>query len=414
MRHLCITLVAGLALVSRSQQPAVPANPAPPPSLVAANNAFGFHLYHELTKTDATQNVFISPVSIEYALAMVANGARGNTYTQLAHTLGWGDVPTAEVNAGFHTLTNRLMSTDPNLQLTLANSLWMKDNVTFHPDFVHANTQYFGAELRTVNFPDPTTVPAINAWAKEKTRGMIPTVLKPHDVDDLTMLVLINAIYFKGTWATPFDAHLTTEQPFTLADGTPRTVKMMQRRGAFYYYADAQLQMIELGYDVDNWSLVVILPAAGQSLDATAQQVLSEEHWLNYLLKLRPRPGELDLPRFSASYDIELIPALQALGITDAFANANFSGICDLPFFIYLVQHITALEVTEKGTKAAAVTAIGNMGTSSGHHPEDSFVMKVNRPFLLALQNQDGALLFLGRITAPDPVKAPDAPGANG
>ena len=400
-----IALMALLPCLAVMAGAAEPAAPAPPPAIVAANNTFGYHLYAALAKADATQNVFISPVSIEYCLAMVANGAQGDTYAQLAQTLGWGAMTRDEVNAGFQALTNRLLTADPKVQLSLADSLWLNSKTTFHPAFTDANTKYFQAELQTVNFTDPATVPAINGWVNKKTQGMIPTLLGKGDVDNKTLLVLLNALYFKGIWTAPFDAKLTTDQPFTLADGTEQTVKMMERSDKISYCEDALLQMARLPYGDGHLNMVVILPKDGVTLSAAAQQVFTTQNWSTYMGQLRPRQGTLSLPRFAAHYAVDLPATLKALGITDAFtAKADFSGICDMASYINQVKHKTALEVNEEGTKAAAVTSVG-MRTLAMHRPLPPFVMTINHPFLLALQNEDGALLFLGQIVKPEALK---------
>lgn len=390
----CLGLIAGAADTTTP----------PLPTVVEANNAFGFHLYAALTKADATKNLFISPASIEYCLAMIANGAQGNTYTQLAQALGWGAMTREQVNTGFQALTTRLLTADPKVQVALADSLWLDNRSRFLDAFKKTNAQYFNAEMRTVSFTDPATVPAINDWVKTKTQGMIPTLLTKDDVDATTLLVLLNALYFKGQWTTPFDAKLTTDQPFTLTDGGKQSVKMMQRSGKFSYYEDASLQMVRLPYGAGRLSMVVILPANGQTLDATAQQVFSEKDWARYAGLLKIRQGTLDLPRFAAHYSTDLPAALKALGIVDAFdKNANFAGISDTPSYISKAKHKTALEVNEEGTKAAAVTGV--VGTKMLAMPrpmQPPFVMNVNHPFLLALQNEDGALLFLGQIVKPE------------
>jgi serpin B len=402
-RCLLMVTLPCLGLIAGAQGPAIPKTDVPPPTIVAANNAFGFHLYTELAKTEAGKNIFISPVSLEYCLAMVANGARGNTYAQMAQTLGWGAMPLDQVNAGFQSLTTRLLTADPQVQLTLADSLWLDNRSAFLAPFKNTNTQYFNAELRAVDFTDPATVPTINDWVKTKTQGMIPTLLTKNDVDDQTLLVLLNALYFKGMWTTPFDAKLTTDQPFTLTDGTKQSVKMMQRSDKFSYYEDTTLQMVRLPYGDGRMSMIVMLPAAGATLAATAQSVFTETNWPIVIGKCRVRQGTLNLPRFSSHYFADLPAALQALGITDAFTKqANFSGISNTPSYISKVKHKTALEVNEEGTKAAAVTGVLMQKTLAFRRPDPPFVMNVNHPFLLAIQNEDGALLFLGQITKPE------------
>jgi len=178
----------------------------------------------------------------------------------------------------------------------------------------------------------------------------------------------------------------------------------MVRSDKFAYYEDANLQMVRLPYGDGRLSMVVLLPSAGHSLDMTAQMVFNEKDWPRYAGLLKSRQGTLDLPRFAAHYSVDLPTALQALGITDAFSRkANFSGISDIPSYISKAKHKTALEVNEEGTKAAAVTGVVGTRMLAIHRPPElPFVMNVNHPFLLALQNEDGALLFLGQIVKPE------------
>ena len=194
----------------------------PPPALVAANNAFGFHLYAELARENDQENLFLSPVSIEFCLAMAANGAAGETYAQLAQTLGWGTMSPSMVNAGFQTLSNRLLSADPQVHVSLADSLWLNKPLAFKSDYRQANRQYFGATLSSVDFTDPNTVPLMNAWVKENTHGMITDVVSKQALQGAVM-VLSNALYFKGEWQLPLNRNslLTTPSYSRMAANTP-------------------------------------------------------------------------------------------------------------------------------------------------------------------------------------------------
>ena len=161
----------------------------------------------------------------------------------------------------------------------MANSLWLTDRETFRDAFQQTNKQYFDAALRTVNMGDPATVPAMNDWVKQQTQGMIPKLVEDGDVTNQTVLVLLNALYFKGAWMTYFDPLLTTDQPFTTGDGTTLTVKMMQRLDKWQYYQDDQLQMVRLPYKNGAMSMLIILPRTGQTLDTIARTVFSATNW---------------------------------------------------------------------------------------------------------------------------------------
>ena len=397
---LCTLLALGCTTLGLSAN--TPSASTTQPAIVTANNTFGFQLYSELAKKGGQQNLFISPLSLEYALTMTANGAHGETFTQMAKTLGWGAMPLPQVNAGFQALTKRMQTTDPKVQITLANSLWMPKDTALPASFVQTNNRYFGAEVRTVNMTDPSTVPAMNAWVNKKTNGMIPTLVQQGDLDINTLLVLLNALYFKGEWTTSFAAKLTTSQPFTAGDGTRPTVKMMRRTGTWQYYVDDQVQMARLPYGDGAMSMLIILPRAGKTLDTVAQSVFTQTTWHNYRAKLAPHEGTLCLPRFKANYSTNLNDALQALGMTDAFNAGNgaeFFGAPKRSIWIQIVRHKTALEVSEAGTKAAAATEV--VIETKSVQPS-RFSMIVDHPFLFAIQHKDGALLFLGSIMKPE------------
>ena len=368
-----------------------------PPALLTATNSFGFNLYAELAKTDGAKNLIISPVSLEYALMLLANGAHGDTATQIESALAWGKTPLDQVNAGFLALTPRL-STDPRAHISLANSLWLTNNDTFRDAFLQMNKLVFGAETHAADFGNPDTdVDKMNAWVKTQTHGSITKIISKEDVDATTTLVALSALAFKGDWTTSFDPKLTSDQPFTLADGTPLKVKMMRRHDQLLYFADDQMQMVKLPYGNGNYSMIVILPRAGQTLNAVAGNLFGANSWPKYLSHLAPRNGTLQLPRFTAGYLITLNEALKSLGMPQAFdgGDAEFTGLIgdNETCWLQLLIHKTALEVSETGTKTA---------TAPGAGDAPPVTMTVNHPFLFAIQQKDGALLLLGSIAKPE------------
>jgi serpin B len=382
-----------------------PSAPATPPlvTLVTATNDFGFHLYAKLARQDGQKNLLISPVSLEYALTMVANGARGETYREIANTLGWGTLPVAQVGVGFQSLTDRLLANDRQVQISLTNALWLDAASTaLQDDFLQANKQYFSAEMHTVNFKDPATTSAMNDWGKTQTQGMVSAVMGP---DNTAQLVMMSALHYQGAWMVPFQPQHTSAQPFTLDDGTRLTVKMMQLEDKCIYYEDAQLQMVQLPYDQGEMSLLIILPRTGTSLADIARRVFSDANWPNYLANLTPRAGTLRLPRFRAEYACATNEALQALGMTAPFDPhlADFSAISKSPSPLALgnVTQTTALAVDEAGAKASAASVTPAITTVS--YPSDPpFTMTVDHPFLVAIAQKDRALLFLGSIMKPE------------
>lgn len=367
--------------------------------LVDANTKFGFKLFSEILKQDSKQNVFVSPTSVAIALSMTYNGASGETQQAMANALELKGMSLQDINQANETLKASLEKADPAVQLSIANSLWAKQGITFKPDFLQTNKQFYDAKVTELDFAKPDASSIINNWVKENTRGKIDKIveqLKPSDV-----LFLINAIYFKGNWTKPFEKSQTTEKPFYLSDGTQKQHPMMSQSGKYRYYENETFQAISLPYGKGRLSLYVFLPRKNTNLDALQQQ-LTLENWQQWLNQFGMRQGSIQLPRFKFDYDIQLNSALKALGMESAFNNrANFSNMTSASVKIDEVKHKTFVEVNEEGTEAAAVTSVG-MVLKAARMPEEPFQMVVDRPFFCAIRdNQTGTVLFMGSIKEP-------------
>jgi len=387
--------------------------------LVKATNDFGFRLYRELAKTDAAANIFISPASIELALAMTYNGAEGTTKEAMAETLGLQAMTLDEINQANAQLMTLLQSPDPKVELAIANSLWGQHDVTFKPDFLQRNRDHYDAEVRTIDFASPMSADTINRWVSDKTRGIIPQVVD-HDMIREATLALVNALYFNGQWTVPFDKTQTQDGPFTLADGTTKTLPMMHRWGWFQYFETDDFQSVILPYGEERVGsvsgpygegrvrMLIFLPKAGTTLDELATS-LTGKRWDQCMGRYSWEEGTLVLPRFGADYYADLKAALIALGMGVAFspARADFSGMMEhdpdtLSWALFLVIHKTRVDVDEEGTVAAAATV------AAGGPPPPPFTMVVDHPFFVAIQDRPtGAILFLGTIV--DPQSEPDA-----
>jgi serpin B len=331
---------------------------------------------------------------------MAYNGAATDTQTAMAAVLGLQGLRLEQVNQANQALLGHLTNLDSSLELAMANSLWLNQILPVRREFVDQVRGTYGAEVASLNFADPDAVRQINQWVSRQTRDRIPTILDTIPPDQL--LFLLNAVYFKGAWTRPFNPDLTRDRPFTLTDGTVLNLPTMEQRGDYLYLETNALQVVSLPYGNQSLSLDIILPAPAVNLEQMIPQ-LTVDTWETWSQQLRSRPGRIQLPRFEMTYEANLIPALESLGMGMAFSDqADFSGLTSLQAMINQVRHRTYLEVTEKGTEAAAVTSVGIAVTSAPMAPEQPFEMVMDRPFAMVLRDrQSGTLLFLGIVRDP-------------
>jgi serine protease inhibitor len=367
-------------------------------SLVAANTRFAFKLFDQLAQPERSKNIFISPASVFLALAMAYNGAAGETRRGMAEALDLPGMSLDEVNRAGAELLQSLRSVDPQVRLAIANSLWGRQGIDFDREFLRRCAEFYGAEVQTLDFADPRALAAINGWVRQHTAGKIEKILDRIDRDML--LVLLNAIYFKGNWTRPFDRQRTEERDFHLLGGGQKRLPLMTQSGEYQYYEDQGFQAISLPYGGERLSMYLFLPEQRGGL-AAFQQHLSDANWSAWMRHFRKTEGTVVLPRFKLEYEVSLNQALQTLGMEAAFSRqANFTGMGAGALKIDEVRHKTFVEVNEEGTEAAAVTAVTMMRAS--FVPKRRFTMVVDRPFFCAIRdNQSGAILFMGLIVEP-------------
>ena len=370
--------------------------------LVSANTRFGFKLFAQVAKQDAGKNVFISPASIGLALAMTYNGAVGETKQGMEQALEVKGMSHAELNRACAELRAALESPDPKVQLSIANSLWAKKGITFNPDFIQRNKQFYGADVTALDFSDPSAPATINSWVADKTKGKIDKIVD--QIDAQSILFLINAIYFKGAWAAEFDKAKTREDPFNTGAGKQKRHPMMHQLGKYSYCEGKDFQAVSLPYGGGRVSMYIFLPGQSVSLDEF-QKSLTVANWDAWMKQFAETKGEIAVPRFKVEYEIGLNDVLKTLGMGIAFDpdRADFSGIVQTSqnAFISRVKHKTFAEVNEEGTEAAAATSV-EMSVTSVMQPRKTFRMIVDRPFFCAIRdNKTGTLLFMGSITDP-------------
>ncbi|AVH66657.1 MULTISPECIES: serpin family protein [unclassified Nostoc] len=373
----------------------------PDTRIVESSNKFGFKLFSEVLKDDKGENnIFISPSSIAIALAMTYNGASGSTQQAMAKTLELQGMNLPEINSAYAAALKQLLDNqDAKVQLSIANSLWANQDVSFAPDFLKRTQDFYQAKVSNLNFKDAAASSIINNWVKENTKGKITKIVEK--IEPSQVLFLINAIYFKGNWSNEFDKSKTAQYPFYITPSRRKQHLMMSQEGDYRYYENEQFQAVSLPYGKDGkTSFYIFLPKQNSNLKALYQN-LSFENWEKWMTQFNKQKGFIRLPRFKTDYEVTLNDALKSLGMAEAFSNkANFSGM-GKNFAISQVKHKTFVEVNEEGTEAAAATSVGIVATSLREEPEP-FRMIVDRPFFCAIRNnQTGNILFMGSIIEP-------------
>jgi serine protease inhibitor len=407
MRRLAFFLAVALALTGCTAMPA-PVMQRPEestlkafePALTAANNRFGFLLYRELLK--GGENILISPVSVALALSMAYNGTDGETMKAMAEVLQVPAMELEQLNKSNLALLYFLRTADSKVKLDIANSVWMRKGFPFDQDFVSRVQKHYLASARELDFDDPKAADTINKWVKDSTRGLIPKIIEG-SINPLTIMYLINAVYFQGEWTRKFEKGQTRDGDFYGADGTVQ-VPMMYQAGRFDYYRGQGFQALRLPYGQEKrMAMYVFLPDAGVGLDAF-QQSLTADSWEKWLPAFAEAEGTISLPRFTLEYEESLVKALRLLGMERAFdpGRADFSRMVprDVRDDVHIsdVKHKSFIRVDESGTEAAAVTSV-TVGVTS--MPMYDFQMDVNRPFFYAIHDAEtGSILFMGSVSS--------------
>lgn len=380
------------------QRPALTALPrALTPSehdVLAASNAFSFALWRTINDTSGSANVFVSPLSVSFALGMTLNGADGRTYDEMRSALQYGATPLAAIDSGYKSLIALLGSLDPATTISIANAIFYKTGIPFNQRFLNDAATWFDAEVKPQNFDDQkATLDAVNGWASRKTNGKIPKLLD--DYDPRMVMFLLDAIYFKGSWRDRFDPALTSTETFHAADGD-QSKPLMHRQGHMAYAETNTFQAVDLPYGDSAFTMTVILPKPGNPVDSVAA-TLTPDTWRSLSASYGNRLVDLSLPKVTLSWKRALIPDMQALGMRLAFTDAaDFSRMTtNYPVEISLLQQNSFVAIDEDGTEAAAVTIVGVVPTSA----PVAVTMRVDRPFIFVIRERlSGTVLFMGKI----------------
>ena len=388
--------------LTREMSPAVPA--ADQTALAQGNTAFAIDLYHQIATEPG--NLFFSPASVSIALAMTYAGAVGDTASQMAATMHY-DIPAAQLHPAFNWLDLELNSRGEGAQgadgeefrLHVVNRIWGQKDYGFLGSFLDTLAVNYGAGLAVLDFLADAEAArlVINAWVSEQTEDRIPELIPAGLLTESTVLVLTNAVYFNAAWKLKFDEEYTEAAPFHLLDGGTVDVPLMSQSESFPYVDAADYQAVELPYDGDELSMVIVAPKEGSF--ATFEAGLTPQVLDGIIGSLQTESIWLLMPRFEVSSEAMLGKTLQGMGMTDAFQYglADFSGMDGTTqLFIAEVIHKAFVKVNEAGTEAAAATAVVVVG---GGIPTE---VRIDRPFLFLIRDiQTGTVLFLGRVVDP-------------
>lgn len=404
---MCATLVAGFFFIQCLPSTTAPENGTVrelselEKTLVRSSGDFGLKLFKKVDQTEGNNNIFVSPLSISMALGMTLNGANGMTKDEMEQTLELAGLSVEDINQSYQSLIQLLTGIDPKVQFQIANSIWYRQGMTFEQDFIDLNKTWFNARVAAVDFNNAETAAALlNSWVSENTNDRIKKIVEPADIDGNTVMFLMNAIYFKGTWTYQFDKSMTRMENFSLPDGTKKPVLTMHLNGDLDYMQNEFFRAVDLPYGDGKYSMMILAPGDGVEMGAMIAQ-LSGTNWQNWINEFSKQTVALTLPKFKLEYEIRLNDVLIALGMRSAFyaGQADFTRMQKTGgLFISEVKHKTFVEVDENGTEAAAVTSV-EIGMTS---VSKSIQMRIDRPFVFAIrEHNSNSILFIGKIVDP-------------
>jgi serine protease inhibitor len=371
-------------------------------SLIKAGNEFGFDLFQNIYASDKeNENIMVSPLSINLALAMTYNGAEGQTKIDMEKTLRVFGLSSDDINNSYHDLVDALMDLDKKVIFRIANAIFYREDFEVEKNFVAVNKQFYDAEVAPLDFGSDEALNIINGWVNDHTDGKIETIIDR--ISPLHVMFLLNAIYFKGTWQQEFNEKSTEILPFYPEKGKTVQCETMQRLDTVAYMSNEIFSAVTLPYSNGSYNMTIFLPEPEKNLQDITD-LLNEDNWKSWMESFAVTKNvDIKLPRFKYAYEIILNDVLTDMGMGIAFTGgADFTGINrngDLR--IDYVKHKSFIEVNEKGTEAAAVTIVAIDRTSVGG-PE-KILFHVNRPFMYVITEKNtGAILFMGTVKNPD------------
>ena len=379
---------------------------------VNAASQFAFELYNQYKNTN--DNIFFSPYSISSALEMTYEGARGKTASEIQSVFHYPADSQTRIGS-FAKLYSEINPKNVTYQLSAANALWAQKTYPFDPNYIKTIETYYGGKATNLDFVSDAEASrqTINSWVSSKTNAKIPELFAKGTLDESTRLVLTNAVYFKGKWSTPFQKEATQEKEFTTAAQSKIKVAMMNRQDDFGYSETANYQAIELPYENNELSMIVILPKTDLLSKVLSNNAIEKNLTLNSFNTIKKSLNSelvnVYLPKFKFDTGYDMNKTLVAMGMSAAFNpdNADFTGMYDKSkvgenLYIGLVVHKAYIDVYEEGTEAAAATGVGMATLGMQMDPPQPKIFNADHPFIFAIvHNQSGSILFMGKVNDP-------------
>lgn len=356
-------------------------------------NEFAVNLFK--TQIDMQSKV-ISPLSVSYLMGMLANGADGDTQKEILASLGVSDVTLQTLNESYRALLNSTATADKQTTINIANYIAADKHFSLKSDFRNTVGKMYDAGVESLDFSSSKAVDKINQWCSKQTNGMIPKIVDQLSASDVA--VLMNAIYFEGTWETPFEKELTKEENFRGYTRDIKRVQMMHQEDNFSYLNNDTFEAVTLPYGNRTYNMTVLLPKEGVSIEEMMKQLDAQKIGSLYR-DMEKCVVDLKLPKFTTSTEVVLNDAISKLGAPSIFTGAaNFKNMSDASVFISKMLQKAKIEVSEEGTKAAAITA--GMVAMTALNPDEPRHVKfhANRPFVYIItERQTGAIFFVGQ-----------------
>ena len=364
--------------------------------LVKRNNNFALNLFSEMKGVGS--NV-VSPMSVTYLMAMLANGAEASTREEIMDAIGAKDFDIDEMNAFYAYLIRRAKTADKQTTLNIANYIALNKEFKLKKKFASTIADSYQGAVESLDFTNSESTKRINGWCSEHTNNMIPTIID--QVEPSAVADILNAIYFNGTWTDKFDKNNTKKEQFNGYTRDIMYVDMMHRNAKYYYTSNDVYSAVTLPYGSGAYSMTVILPNEGKFItDLTI--TLNADTIASLRRNMEECLVDLKLPRFTTEMKLPLKGIVAKLGAPSMFdaTRADFSSFANGNVYVSEMLQKAKIEVSEEGTKAAAVT-MGMVKLTSMRPQEPRRVdFHCDRPFVYMIQdNYTGAILFMGQFT---------------
>lgn len=344
------------------------------------------------------KDYIVSPLSMQFLLGMILNGAQGTTADEICSVLGYGAGEIEDVNQFCKSLLEQLPKLDKKTTINLANAIFVDDGWPLKDSYVSSVGKTYSAKIANLDFSKgEASAKVINRWCSDQTNGMIKKVIEQTDPDMLCYL--LNALYFKSQWAEKFNKSNTADETFTDEAGNKSTVKMMKQNKSFSYQHNDVFKIVRMRYGNGAFSMVALLPQEGCKIDDALAE-LKDIGWEETMRSMVSCSVDLWLPRFETKYHIDLNDILSAMGMPTSFTDsADFKAMSDYALKLSFVQQDAVIKVDEEGTEAAAISMAGMMKDAAAE-PGERVVFHADHPFLYFItESSTGAILFAGRYS---------------